>query len=33
LLTCHIFNMQYFSRHFDVKNGFVSKKIENLKFL
>jgi hypothetical protein len=28
LLTCHIFNMQHFSRHFDVKNGLVSNKFE-----
>jgi hypothetical protein len=33
LLTRHIFNMQHFSRHFDVKNGLISKKFENLKFL
>jgi hypothetical protein len=29
LLTCHIFSMHNFSRHFDVKNGLTLKKFEN----
>jgi hypothetical protein len=33
LLTYHIFNMQHFSRYFDVKNGLISKKFEVLKFI
>jgi hypothetical protein len=32
LLTCHVFNMQHSSRHFDVKNCLISNKFEELKF-
>jgi hypothetical protein len=29
LLTCHIFNMLHFSRHFNIKNGLILRKFEN----